>query len=69
MPDPSKFPNPAALARILSQSSGETITEAQILADIEAGAPIDEGGGINPVFYAAWILKHEKFRHTKFGAK
>ncbi len=69
MPDKPRFPKPAELAHLLSQASGETVTVAQIEADIAAGAPVTDEGEINVVFYVAWILSNEKFKHTKLGAK
>jgi hypothetical protein len=56
----SKFPDAARLARILSQASGEKVTEDQIRADIAAGAPCETDGGINIAFYVAWLLKHDR---------
>jgi hypothetical protein len=49
----------AELAKSLSQISGETITVEMIESDIKAGAPTGPDGSINPVFYLAWLLKHE----------
>jgi len=59
MAEKSHQPKIAELARQLSQMSGETITVEMISADIEAGAPANPDGSLNPVFYLAWLLKHE----------
>ena len=57
MSDSPKLPTPAELAKTLSQVSGEKITEAQVRADIEAGAPVEPDGRVNLVHYAAWLVK------------
>jgi hypothetical protein len=54
--------NPAALsaadaARVLSRTGGTPITEEDIRADIEAGAPTNADGSVNLVHYAAWLVK------------
>ena len=45
-----------AVAHILTQASGETISVDMINEDIEAGAPVNGDGTLNLVFYAAWLL-------------
>ena len=54
--------NPAALAlpdaaRLLAKVGGQSITEAMLRADLDAGAPTNADGTINLVHYAAWVLK------------
>ena len=54
--------NPAALpvadaARVLTRMGGKAVTEAMLLADIEAGSPTNADGSINLVHYAAWLVK------------
>lgn len=54
--------NPAALsvadaARVLSRAGGTPVTEEDIRADIDSGAPTNAGGSINLVHYAAWLVK------------
>ncbi len=54
--------SPAAMpvadaARLLSRAGGQRITEAMLVADIEAGAPTNPDGTINLVHYAAWLVK------------
>lgn len=54
--------NPAALsladaARVLARVGGGDVTEAMLLADIEAGAPTNADGTINLVHYTAWLVK------------
>ena len=54
--------NPAALsvtyaARLLTKVGGQTVSEAALRADLEAGAPTNPDGTINLVHYAAWMLK------------
>jgi len=53
--------NPNALtlanaARLLSRSTGESVTVEMLQADLEAGAPANVDGTINLVHYAAWIV-------------
>ena len=53
--------NPAALAvadaaRLLSRAGGRRFTEAQLAADIDAGAPTNPDGTVNLVHYAAWLV-------------
>lgn len=60
--DPPEAMNPSALpvgiaARLLTKASGRSISEAQIRADIDAGAPTNPDGTINLVHYAAWLVK------------
>jgi len=54
--------NPAALpvadaARVLSRAGGFPVSEEDIRADIEAGAPTNTDGTINLVHYAAWLVR------------
>lgn len=59
---PSKALNPAAMfvedaARALSRLGGTPVTEDMLRADIDAGAPTNDGGTINLVHYAAWLAR------------
>ncbi|MCW5775749.1 MAG: hypothetical protein KIS87_04805 [Phycisphaeraceae bacterium] len=59
--------NPAAMpvadaARLLSRVGGQRVTEAQLIADIDAGAPTNPDGTINLVHYAAWLVKEMSSR-------
>lgn len=64
-PDTTKLQlNPAAIslrdaARLLTKVGGETVTEAMLEADLEAGAPANPDGTINLVHYAAWLVKEQ----------
>ena len=54
--------NPAALpaadaARVLTRLGGKPVTEAMLVADIDAGAPTNADGSLNLVHYAAWLVK------------
>lgn len=54
--------NPAALtaadaARVLSRAGGTHVTEEDIRADIDDGAPTNADGSVNLVHYAAWLVK------------
>lgn len=51
--DPSALPIPVA-ARMLSRAGGRRITEEEVRADIDAGAPANPDGTIHLVHYAAW---------------
>lgn len=59
--DPGRL-NPAALsvadaARVLTRLGGGEVTEAMLIADIEAGAPTNADGSVNLVHYAAWLVR------------
>ena len=54
--------NPTAIAvedaaRLLGAAAGQHVSEAMILADIDAGAPVNGDGTLNLVHYAAWIVR------------
>ncbi len=63
MNDPRPNPlNPLAMpipdaARLLSAVGGQSIDEATIRSDIEAGGPTNADGTLNLVHYAAWLVK------------
>ena len=40
---------------ILRRSGSREVSSETIVADIEAGAPVNEDGTINMVEYAAWV--------------
>lgn len=53
--------NPTAItvedaARLLGAAAGQHVSEAMILADIDAGAPVNGDGTLNLVHYAAWLV-------------
>lgn len=47
---------PAEIVTLLNRE-GAKISEANILADVAAGAPVCEDGAINLVQYAAWLIR------------
>jgi len=47
----------AQAAKVLSATGGRRITEAELRADIDAGAPVNSDGTINLVHYTAWLVK------------
>ena len=47
----------ANAARLLTAVAGKQITEAEICADLDAGAPANADGTINLVHYTAWLVK------------
>jgi len=49
--------SPAQLADFLSRA-GKPVTEADVLADVAAGAPAQPDGSINFLHYAAWLTKN-----------
>jgi len=54
--------DPAAMtiedaAKLLTKAGGVRISEPQIRADIEHGAPTNADGTINLVHYAAWLVR------------
>lgn len=51
--DPSALPI-AVAARMLSRTGGRLITDEQLRADIDAGAPTNPDGTIHLVHFAAW---------------
>ncbi len=48
---------PTQAAKVLSAAGGRRITEAMLLADIEARAPANADGTLNLVHYAAWLVR------------
>jgi len=48
---------PAQAAKILAAAGSRRITEAMVLADIDAGAPTNADGTVNLVHYAAWLVR------------
>ena len=48
---------PAQAAKILAAAGSRRITEAMVLADIDAGAPVNADGTIHLVHYTAWLVK------------
>ena len=65
--------NPAAMtvkdaAKLLTRAGGVRITEAQIHTDIDDGAPTNANGTINPVHYAAWLVREMATGGNTVGA-
>ena len=46
------------LARILTASGLQSVTEEMIQADIDDGAPVNANGTVNLVHFAAWLVKN-----------
>ena len=64
--------DPAAMAiddaaKLLTKAGGVRISEPQIIADIEHGAPNNADGTINLVRYAAWVVREMATRGTSDG--
>ncbi len=60
---------PRALASNLRKTpAGETLTEAEIRADIEAGAPTDSRGRVLLAAYLAWLLRRHEYPGQKSEA-
>ena len=55
MIDPAKL-TAADLAKLLSKAGGVAISEEQIAADLEAGAPTNSDGTLHLVHYTAWLV-------------
>jgi hypothetical protein len=47
----------ADAAKLLSRVGGQTVAEATIRGDVEAGAPVNADGTINLIHYAAWLAR------------
>jgi len=54
--DPTRL-TPEQAARLLSAAGRVRITQEQIAADLEAGAPRNADGTLNLVHYVAWLVK------------
>lgn len=54
--DPNRL-TPEQAAKLLSAAAKIRIPVEQIAQDLEAGAPRNEDGTLNLVYYAAWIVK------------
>ena len=52
----------ADMARLLSAAGGRKVTPELVLADIDAGAPVNANGMLNLVTYAAWLLREVQSR-------
>ena len=50
------------MSRLLSAGGGRKISPGQVQADIDAGAPVDSGGRMNLVHYAAWLVQEVQTR-------
>ena len=47
----------AQMAKVLSAAGGRKISQEMVLADIDAGAPVNPDGTLNLVHYTAWLAK------------
>lgn len=47
----------AQLADFLSRAGGKSVEQADIQADIDAGAPKNPDGTVNLLHYAAWLAR------------
>lgn len=59
--------NPAAIAaedaaRLLGAAAGQHVSAEMILADIDAGAPVNGDGTLNLIHYAAWVVREMSTR-------
>lgn len=51
---------PDALAAVLAKTGFPSITTQMIVADVEAGAPVNGDGSINLIRYTAWLLQQRQ---------
>lgn len=63
-PGPTSRPtlDPTAIAvedaaRLLGAAAGQHVSVEMVLADIDAGAPVNGDGSFNLIHYAAWIVR------------
>ena len=54
--DPTKL-SVEQLSKLLSNAYRQRVPEAQVAADVKAGAPTNVDGTINLVVYTAWLLQ------------
>jgi hypothetical protein len=47
----------ADAARLLTRAGGQPVTVDMLKADIAAGAPVNDDGTINLVYYGAWLMR------------
>jgi hypothetical protein len=47
----------ADAARLLTRAGGQPVTVEMLKADIAAGAPVNDDGTINLVYYGAWLMR------------
>ncbi len=52
---------PDMLIRLLKQAGCRTITEETLVADVEAGMPVNSDGTFNLVNCVAWLAKEESY--------
>ena len=48
--------SPRDAAILITKAGGFTVSEAMIVADLDAGAPQNPDGTINLMTYAAWLV-------------
>lgn len=44
-------------AKVITQTGGIRLTAADLKADVDAGAPVNEDGTISLIAYAAWLVR------------
>ena len=49
--------SPAEVAGMISKGGGVRMTAADLKADVDAGAPVNEDGTISLMAYAAWLVR------------
>ncbi len=49
--------SPAEVAGMISKGGGVRMTAADLKADVDAGAPVNEDGTISLITYAAWLVR------------
>jgi hypothetical protein len=49
--------SPAQVAEMLTRAGDKPVTEADVAADLEAGAPRNDDGTVNFLHYTAWLTK------------
>ena len=60
---------PAQAAKILATAASRRITEAMVLADVDAGAPTNADGTVNLIHYTAWLARETAIAGGKGGAR
>jgi hypothetical protein len=44
-------------ARLLTRAGGQPVTVDMLKADLAGGAPVNDDGTINLVYYGAWLMR------------
>jgi hypothetical protein len=63
--DPTGPKDPAAMAAMLTATTGRTITAEQVEAHVADGAPVATDGTLRLVEYAAWLLKASNAKNAR----